>query len=72
LVYWPLPIWVFAALYALVFAYALALLWLVPTRRLGSEVGDRVGDRKKLRTNAYKVNIYRSLSGVSAPRASLQ
>ena len=39
LVYWPLPIWVFAALYALVFAYALALLWLVPTRRLGSEVG---------------------------------
>ena len=38
LVYWPLPIWVFAALYALVFAYALALLWLVPTRRLGAEV----------------------------------
>ena len=38
-VYWPLPIWGFAALYVLVFAYALALLWLVPTRRLGSEVG---------------------------------
>jgi hypothetical protein len=36
-VYWPLPLWVFAALYALVFAFALALLWLVPTRRLGSE-----------------------------------
>jgi hypothetical protein len=28
---------VFAALYVLVFAYALALLWLGPTRRLGSE-----------------------------------
>jgi hypothetical protein len=34
-VYWPLPLWVFAALYVLVLAYALALLWLVPTRRLG-------------------------------------
>ncbi len=32
LVYWRLPIWVFAALYALVFGYALALLWLVPLR----------------------------------------
>ena len=37
LVYWPLPIWVFAALYALVFAYAVALLWLVPPQRLRSE-----------------------------------
>jgi hypothetical protein len=32
LVYWPLPLSVFAALYALAFAYALALLWLVPPR----------------------------------------
>jgi Protein of Unknown function (DUF2784) len=37
LVYWPLPIWVFAALYVLVFAYALALLWFVPPQRLRSE-----------------------------------
>ena len=37
LVYWPLLIWVFAALYALVFAYAVALLWLVPPQRLRSE-----------------------------------
>ena len=29
-IYWPLPVWVFAALYLLVFGYALALLWLVP------------------------------------------
>ena len=32
-IYWPLPLWVFAALYAVVFLYALALLWLVPPRR---------------------------------------
>jgi hypothetical protein len=38
LVYWQLPIWVFAALYVLVFAYALALLWVVPPQRLRSEV----------------------------------
>jgi hypothetical protein len=30
LIYWPLPLWVFAALYLVVFGYALALLWLVP------------------------------------------
>ncbi len=35
LIYWRLPMWVFAALYALVFGYALALLWLVPLRRTG-------------------------------------
>ena len=29
-IYWSLPLWVFAALYLLVFGYALALLWLVP------------------------------------------
>jgi Protein of Unknown function (DUF2784) len=34
LIYWPLPLWVFAVLYLLVFGYALALFWLVPPRRL--------------------------------------
>ena len=33
MIYWPLPIWVFAALYVVVFGYALALLWLVPPTR---------------------------------------
>jgi hypothetical protein len=33
MIYWPLPVWVFAALYLLVFGYALALLWLVPPER---------------------------------------
>jgi hypothetical protein len=31
--FWPLPLWFFAALYVLVFAYVLALLWLVSLRR---------------------------------------
>jgi hypothetical protein len=30
LIYWPVPIGVFAILYVAVFGYALALLWLVP------------------------------------------
>ena len=30
LIYWPLPIWVFAALYLIVFSYALALLSVRP------------------------------------------
>jgi Protein of Unknown function (DUF2784) len=34
LIYWPLPLWVFAVLYLLVFGYALALFWLVPPRHL--------------------------------------
>ena len=33
LIYWPLPLWVFAVLYVLVLAYAVALLWLVPPER---------------------------------------
>jgi hypothetical protein len=33
LIYWPLPLWVFAAMYAAVFAYALALWFLVPPGR---------------------------------------
>jgi len=32
-IYWPLPVWVFAVLYAVVFGYAVALLWLVPPRQ---------------------------------------
>ena len=32
LIYWPLPLWVFSALYILVFAYALLLFRLVPPR----------------------------------------
>jgi hypothetical protein len=32
LIYWPLPLWVFSALYVLVFAYALLLFRLVPPR----------------------------------------
>jgi Protein of Unknown function (DUF2784) len=32
LIYWPLPVWVFAILYVAVFGYALALFWLVPVR----------------------------------------
>lgn len=33
LIYWPLPIWFFAALYTAVFAYTLALWFLVPPGR---------------------------------------
>lgn len=29
-IYWPLPLWVFAVLYAAAFAFVLALLWAVP------------------------------------------
>ncbi|MBA2935212.1 DUF2784 domain-containing protein [Sphingomonas sp. CGMCC 1.13654] len=35
LIYWPIPIWVFAVGYVLIFAYALALMWFVPPRRFG-------------------------------------
>lgn len=34
LIYWPLPIWVFGATYVALFAAAIALWWLVPTRRM--------------------------------------
>ena len=33
--YWPLPLWVFAAIYVAVFAYALLLWRWVPPRRAG-------------------------------------
>jgi hypothetical protein len=34
LIYWPLPIWVFAAIYLALFASVVALWWLVPARRM--------------------------------------
>lgn len=34
LIYWPLPMWVFTSAYIAVFAYVLALWWLVPVRRV--------------------------------------
>lgn len=33
LIFWPLPLWVFAAIYVAVWLYALALWWWVPPRR---------------------------------------
>ena len=33
LVYWPLPMWVFTAMYVAVFAYVVALWWWVPPER---------------------------------------
>lgn len=32
LIYWPLPLWVFAVLYTLVWVYVLVLWWRVPPR----------------------------------------
>jgi hypothetical protein len=32
-IYWPLPMWAFTAAYLAVFAYVVALLWLVPPQR---------------------------------------
>jgi hypothetical protein len=34
LVYWPLPIWVFAAIYLVLFALVVAFWWWVPPRRV--------------------------------------
>ena len=33
LIYWPLPIWAFSAAYVLLFAYVVALMWLVPLNK---------------------------------------
>jgi len=41
LIYWKLPIWIFAALYTIVFVYAVALLWLVPLRRVRQRASGR-------------------------------
>jgi len=32
IIFWPLPVWVFAVLYGAVWIYVLALWWLVPPR----------------------------------------
>lgn len=32
LIYWPLPLWVFAIIYAAIFALVLGLFWIVPIR----------------------------------------
>lgn len=32
LVYWPVPLWVFAVIYAALLAYVVALFWLVPVK----------------------------------------
>ncbi len=34
LIFWPVPLWFFVILYLAVWAYALALWWLVPPRRV--------------------------------------
>ena len=39
ILYWPLPLWVFAVLYLLAFGYVLLLLKLVPIRRRRSPAG---------------------------------
>ena len=44
LIYWPLPIWVFTAIYLALFSYVVALWWLAPTPGQGSRragAGDR-------------------------------
>jgi hypothetical protein len=33
-IYWPLPIWVFGAVYVALFAMVIALWWIVPPRRV--------------------------------------
>jgi Protein of Unknown function (DUF2784) len=33
-IYWPLPIWVFSAIYTMLFAAVIGLWWAVPTRRM--------------------------------------
>lgn len=53
IVYWPLPIWVFAVVYAVVLAYVLALLRLVPPRwRARSRTGAAEVDRRRSRAAA--------------------
>jgi Protein of Unknown function (DUF2784) len=34
LIFWPLPIWVFGAIYVVLFVTVIALWWLVPPRRM--------------------------------------
>ena len=43
-VFWPLPLWFFAALYVAVCAYVLLLWWLVPPRiRRRAQIGSGIG-----------------------------
>lgn len=44
LIFWPLPLWVFTLLYVVIFAYVLALLWLVPPRWRRPERSTAAGD----------------------------
>jgi hypothetical protein len=37
LIYWPLPIWVFGAIYLTLFAAVIALWWLVPPGRMTAQ-----------------------------------
>ena len=54
LIYWPLPIWVFAVLYVVVFAYALALLRLVPPHPPASQFARPVLEKeRKARTGFH-------------------
>jgi hypothetical protein len=39
IIYWPLPMWVFTAIYVVVLVYALALWWIVPPRRYANLCG---------------------------------
>ncbi|THD77044.1 MAG: DUF2784 domain-containing protein [Phenylobacterium sp.] len=40
LIYWPLPIWVFGAIYLALFGLVIALWWLVPPRRAARAGGE--------------------------------
>ncbi len=42
-VYWPLPLWFFTALYVAVWCYALALLWLVPPSSASTQRRRKIG-----------------------------
>jgi Protein of Unknown function (DUF2784) len=46
LIFWPLPVWVFAVLYAAVAAYVLALWFLVPPRLRQIDSGGRHATRR--------------------------
>ena len=43
IIYWPLPMWVFTAIYVVVMVYALALWWIVPPRGYANLGGKRSG-----------------------------
>lgn len=47
LIYWPLPLWIFALLYVAVWIYVLALWFLVPPRLRHIDSGARVANRRR-------------------------